>query len=133
MTRGLARQAAAAGLALVLLFCMHSLAASETAAEVTTASDPGTGTNTHWTVPSDPFTIRQTVYLNLGGRKSKPYKLRFPRMPPLPRGVNTYLRLNVTDTCGLFTLFHTIRQAAGAGVPPHIHYAEDEYFIVSSQ
>lgn len=76
---------------------------------------------------ADPFTQRQTVYVDVG--KKRQFPLRFPRMKPLPAGAATAFRLDVNDTCGLFTLFHTVYQKQGSGPPPHIHYSEDEYFI----
>lgn len=78
----------------------------------------------------DPFTRRQTVFVDVG--TGKPFPLKLPRLNPLPPGnPATAVRLRVNDTCGVFTLFHTVHQPAGAGPPPHLHYAEDEFFIVS--
>lgn len=63
---------------------------------------------------SDPFTKRQTVWLDVG-RKTK-FPLVFPRMNPLPANISanpqsaTSFRLTVNDTCGMFTLFHTVSQ-----------------------
>jgi hypothetical protein len=71
------------------------------------------------------------VWVEFPGSRG-PYPLRLPRLLPLVPGPPpaTAFRLRVNDTCGLFTLFHTIAQPAGAGPPPHLHYGEDEYFIV---
>jgi type II secretory pathway pseudopilin PulG len=155
MQRVVTPRAAITGLALVVLLSLLSMAAAQQGAEqrqlqqqeqqlTNAAADVNSASGFYPATfnkptppptefdPSDPFTTRQTVYINLGGKKhTKTFPLRFPRLPPLPPGVPTYIRLNVTDTCGLFTLFHTVHQAEGAVVPPHIHYAEDEYFIVS--
>ena len=55
-----------------------------------------------------------------------PFQLCLPRLnPDLPKG---YPR-NFTDTCGQYALVVTVDAPADVGPPPHLHYAEDEWFL----
>jgi hypothetical protein len=68
---------------------------------------------------------RVSLRLNVG--KNKYFTLRLPRAKPLPPGADGGFTRTYNDTCGLFDILYSAKGPAGAGPPPHIHYADDEW------
>jgi hypothetical protein len=71
---------------------------------------------------------RVVIPINLPG--GQVFHLRLPRLLPIPDDeaddFTFGLRRTWNDTCGLYDIIHYRTTPAGFGVPPHIHYLDDE-------
>ena len=68
---------------------------------------------------------RQRVTLTIPGGT---YSLLLPRLQPVSPSGDLFRR-TYHDTCGLFDVLHVAAGAKGTGPPPHVHYADDEWFL----
>lgn len=76
-------------------------------------------------------TAERPAYLLTLGNKAK-FCLRMPRYLPNPvkadYGTASFGR-TVNDTCGLYSIVLHGKDPQGAGPPPHVHFADEEFFL----
>ncbi len=58
------------------------------------------------------------------------FRLRLPKMKPSPTPGGGFRR-TYNDTCGLFDIAMAMAAPKGFGPVPHLHYADDEWFILA--